>query len=170
MTLEELKDQNVSAVERAKAVVSALGLKGNERSVVVGLSKGDKFKLVAMNKVDLPTNANQPQSNFTPITFSTDTGATIGAKHFAGVEIDDDAPAIYYGLNALSNNMIMADRKRLRTPNGVILGTPGSGKSFSAKREILSCFLMTKDDIVVCDPEGEYFQNKHRKYDGYIRQ
>lgn len=95
MTLEELKDQNVSAVERAKAVVSALGLKGDERSVVVGLSKGDKFKLVAMNKVDLPANANQPnQSNFTPITFSTDTGAIIGAKHFAGVEIDDDAPAI----------------------------------------------------------------------------
>lgn len=95
MTLEELKDQNVSAVERAKAVVSALGLKGDERSVVVGLSKGDKFKLVAMNKVDLPANADQPnQSNFTPITFSTDTGATIGAKHFAGVEIGDDAPAI----------------------------------------------------------------------------
>jgi hypothetical protein len=95
MTLEELKDQNVSAVERAKAVVSALGLKGDERSVVVGLSKGDKFKLVAMNKVDLPVNADRPnQSNFTPITFSTDTGATIGAKHFAGVEIDDDAPAI----------------------------------------------------------------------------
>ena len=67
------------------------------------------------------------------------------------------APAIYYGLNALSNNMIMADRKRLRTPNGVILGTPGSGKSFSAKREILSCFLMTRDDIIICDPEGEYF-------------
>lgn len=95
MTLEELKDQNVSAVERAKAVVSALGLKGDELSVVVGLSKGDKFKLVAMNKVDLPANADRPnQSNFTPITFSTDTGATIGAKHFAGVEIDDDAPAI----------------------------------------------------------------------------
>ena len=67
------------------------------------------------------------------------------------------SPAIYYGLNALSNNMIMADRKKLRTPNGVILGTPGSGKSFSAKREILSCFLMTGDDVLVCDPEGEYF-------------
>lgn len=66
-------------------------------------------------------------------------------------------PAIYYGLNALSNNMIMADRKRLRTPNGLILGTPGSGKSFSAKREILSCFLQTKDEIVICDPEGEYY-------------
>ena len=51
----------------------------------------------------------------------------------------------------------MADLKRLRKPNGVILGTPGSGKSFSAKREIFSCFLMTRDDIIICDPEGEYF-------------
>ena len=76
---------------------------------------------------------------------------------FCTQELFMPAPAIYYGLNALSNNMIMADRKRLRTPNGVILGTPGSGKSFSAKREILSCFLITKDDIIICDPEGEYF-------------
>lgn len=76
---------------------------------------------------------------------------------FCTQELFMPPPAIYYGLNALSNNMIMADRKRLRTPNGVILGTPGSGKSFSAKREILSCFLMTRDDIIVCDPEGEYF-------------
>ena len=65
--------------------------------------------------------------------------------------------ALYYGLNALSNNMILADRKRLRTPNGVILGTPGSGKSFSAKREILCVFLITNDDILINDPEGEYF-------------
>ena len=72
-------------------------------------------------------------------------------------ELFMSAPALYYGLNALSNNMIMADRKRLRTPNGVILGTPGSGKSFSAKREILGCFLVTRDDIIICDPEGEYF-------------
>ncbi len=76
---------------------------------------------------------------------------------FCTQELFMPPPAVYYGLNALSNNMIMADRKRLRTPNGVILGTPGSGKSFSAKREILSCFLMTGDDIIVCDPEGEYF-------------
>ncbi|MCQ2088289.1 MAG: conjugal transfer protein TraE [Bacilli bacterium] len=76
---------------------------------------------------------------------------------FCTQELFMQAPAIYYGLNALSNNMIMADRKKLRTPNGVILGTPGSGKSFSAKREILSCFLMTRDDVVICDPEGEYF-------------
>jgi len=65
--------------------------------------------------------------------------------------------SLYYGTNTLSNNMIMADRKKLRTPNGIILGTPGSGKSFSAKREILMCFLITHDDILICDPEGEYF-------------
>ena len=63
---------------------------------------------------------------------------------------------IYYGLNALSNNLIMVDRKRLKNPNGLILGTPGSGKSFSAKREITNAFLVSDDDIIVCDPEAEY--------------
>ena len=65
--------------------------------------------------------------------------------------------ALYYGLNALSNNLIMVDRKALKNPNGLILGTPGSGKSFSAKREILNVFLVTEDDIIICDPEAEYY-------------
>src|SRR5699024_2146257 len=64
--------------------------------------------------------------------------------------------ALYYGLNALSNNLIMVDRKKLKNPNGLILGTPGSGKSFSAKREITNAFLVTEDDIIICDPEAEY--------------
>ena len=64
--------------------------------------------------------------------------------------------ALYYGLNALSNNLIMVDRKKLKNPNGLILGTPGSGKSFSAKREITNAFLVTDDDIIICDPESEY--------------
>ena len=64
---------------------------------------------------------------------------------------------LYYGLNALSNNLIMVDRKRLKNPNGLILGTPGSGKSFSAKREITNIFLITSDDIIICDPEAEYY-------------
>ncbi|MDY4054006.1 MAG: ATP-binding protein [Blautia sp.] len=64
--------------------------------------------------------------------------------------------AIYYGLNALSNNLIMVDRKKLKNPNGLILGTPGSGKSFSAKREITNALLVSDDDIIVCDPEAEY--------------
>ena len=65
--------------------------------------------------------------------------------------------ALYYGINALSNNLIMVDRKLLKNPNGLILGTPGSGKSFATKREILNVFLITDDDIIICDPEGEYF-------------
>ena len=59
-------------------------------------------------------------------------------------------------MNALSNNLIMVDRKKLKNPNGLILGTPGSGKSFSAKREIANAFLVTDDDIIINDPEGEY--------------
>ena len=76
---------------------------------------------------------------------------------FTTQEIFQGGEALYYGLNATSGNMILADRKPLKTPNGLILGTPGSGKSFSAKREILNVFLVTKDDIIICDPEAEYF-------------
>ena len=64
--------------------------------------------------------------------------------------------ALYCGLNALSNNLIMVDRKFLKNPNGIIVGTPGSGKSFTAKREISNVFLVTDDDIIICDPESEY--------------
>ena len=76
---------------------------------------------------------------------------------FTTQEIFQGDEALYYGLNATSGNMILADRKKLKTPNGIILGTPGSGKSFSAKRSILNVFLVTKDDIIICDPEAEYF-------------
>ena len=68
---------------------------------------------------------------------------------FTTQELFQSGEALYYGLNALSNNMILADRKQLKNPNGLILGTPGSGKSFSAKREIANAFLMTKDDIII---------------------
>ena len=77
---------------------------------------------------------------------------------FTTQELFQNSPeALYYGINALSNNIIMVDRKLLKNPNGLILGTPGSGKSFSAKREISNVFLATSDDIMICDPEGEYF-------------
>ena len=74
---------------------------------------------------------------------------------------------LYYGLNALSNNLIMVDRKKLKNPNGLILGTPGSGKSFSAKREITNAFLVTDDDIIICDPEAEYAALVH-KFNGQV--
>lgn len=76
---------------------------------------------------------------------------------FTTCELFQTGESLYYGLNALSNNLIMANRKLLRNPNGLFLGTPGSGKSFSAKREIINVFLLTKDDILISDPEAEYF-------------
>ena len=76
---------------------------------------------------------------------------------FTTQELFQGGEALYYGLNALSNNMILCDRKQLKNPNGLILGTPGSGKSFSAKREITNAFLTTTDDIIICDPEAEYY-------------
>jgi hypothetical protein len=76
---------------------------------------------------------------------------------FTTCELFQRGEAMYYGLNALSNNLIMASRKELKNPNGLYLGTPGSGKSFSAKREIVNVFLLTNDDIIISDPEAEYF-------------
>jgi len=76
---------------------------------------------------------------------------------FTTCELFQRDEALYYGLNALSNNLIMASRKALKNPNGLFLGTPGSGKSFSAKREIINVFLLTGDDIIISDPEAEYF-------------
>ncbi len=64
--------------------------------------------------------------------------------------------ALYYGMNALSNNVIMADRKKLKSANGLYLGSTGSGKSFGAKRELINVFLATDDRIIVVDPMGEY--------------
>ena len=77
--------------------------------------------------------------------------------------------ALYCGINALSNNLIMVDRKKLKNPNGLILGTPGSGKSFSAKREIANVFMVTPDDIIICDPEAEYGPLVERLHGQVIR-
>ena len=96
--------------------------------------------------------------NLIPIQRSLTTSSTAIFVPFTTQELfQSGGEALYYGLNALSSNLIMVDRKQLKNPNGLILGTPGSGKSFSAKREITNVFLITTDDIIVCDPEGEYF-------------
>ena len=94
--------------------------------------------------------------NYVPIERGLTTSSTAIFVPFTTGELFQTDEALYYGRNALSGNMIMADRKRLKNPNGLILGTPGSGKSFSAKREITNAFLITTDDILICDPEAEY--------------
>ena len=101
----------------------------------------------------LPLGLNQVN-----IKRSLTTSSTAIFVPFTTQELFQGGEALYYGLNALSGNMIMADRKQLKNPNGLILGTPGSGKSFSAKREITNVFLVAskKDTIIVCDPEAEY--------------
>ena len=75
---------------------------------------------------------------------------------FMTQELRMDGEAIYYGLNALSHNVIMANRKKLKNPNGLYLGVPGSGKSFAGKRELVNVFLATSDRIIILDPMGEY--------------
>ena len=63
---------------------------------------------------------------------------------------------VYYGQNAISKNLILANRWELLNANGFVLGVSGSGKSFTAKREIVNLALSTDDDIIVIDPESEY--------------
>ena len=95
--------------------------------------------------------------NLIPIQRGLTTSSTAIFIPFITQELFQRGAALYYGLNALSNNMILCDRKQLKNPNGLILGTPGSGKSFAAKREMTNAFLITDDDIIICDPEAEYF-------------
>ena len=86
------------------------------------------------------------------------TSSTAVFVPFTTQELFQTSPeALYCGLNAMSNNLIMVDRKWLKNSNGMILGTPGSGKSFAAKREIANVILVTDDDVIICDPEGEYY-------------
>lgn len=63
---------------------------------------------------------------------------------------------LYYGVNTQTKHIILADRKTLKCPNGIVLGTPGSGKSFFAKREMANAFFATNDHILILDPENEY--------------
>ena len=99
--------------------------------------------------------------NHIPIKRALTTTSTAIFVPFTTQELFMAGESLYYGLNALSNNMIMVDRKKLKNPNGLILGTPGSGKSFAAKREITNAFFVTKDDIIIGDPEGEYYPLVH---------
>lgn len=63
---------------------------------------------------------------------------------------------IYYGQNVISKNMIIADRKQLLNGNSFILGVSGSGKSFTAKNEIVSVILRNPNaDVILIDPERE---------------
>ncbi len=85
------------------------------------------------------------------------TSATAIFVPFITRELRMGGQALYYGSNALSHNIIMANRKKLKSANGMYLGSTGSGKSFAAKREIVHLFLaIPQDRIIIVDPMGEY--------------
>ena len=67
-----------------------------------------------------------------------------------------DSGGIYYGENAISHNLIMCNKANLLNQSAFLLGVPGSGKSFCAKELITFLILNTDDDILICDPEGEF--------------
>lgn len=75
---------------------------------------------------------------------------------FVNQELNDRDGGMYYGLNAVSHNLIMLNRRNSKNGNGMIFGSPGSGKSMAAKQEMLAVLLGSNDDVVVIDPEGEY--------------
>lgn len=86
-------------------------------------------------------------------TLTTESLAVLNPFHVQEIQ---DKGGIYYGENAISHNLIMVNKENLLNQSSFLLGVPGSGKSFSAKELITFLALSTEDDILICDPEGEY--------------
>ncbi len=80
-----------------------------------------------------------------------------------------DQGGIWFGQNAITNNLIMCNKELLLNPNSFILGVPGAGKSFLTKEIIIFLALATNDDIIICDPEGEY-STLIRKLNGQVHE
>ena len=159
--LSELMDKNEKMFLLTFLIMSL----GNDEKTLkdavaraVGIAEQYNCKLMSLDFMQEPglISSLPLGMNRIPIERTLTTSSTAIFVPFTSQEIFQGGEALYYGLNAISGNMILADRKKLKTPNGLIIGTPGSGKSFAAKREIANAFLITKDDIVICDPEGEY--------------
>ena len=94
--------------------------------------------------------------NTVPVVRTLQTSATAVFIPFATQELFH-LGGQYYGINPISENMILGNRKKLSNPNGLFLGPPGTGKSFMVKFEMTGVFLTTDDDIIIIDPEGEYY-------------
>lgn len=160
--LQDLQSRNERMFLLTFLVVNMADTKRKlENDVFAAAGIAQKYNC-ALTRLDYQQEAGLTSSiplgnNLIPINRGLTTSSTAIFIPFITQELFQTGEALYYGLNALSNNMILCDRKRLKNPNGLILGTPGSGKSFAAKREITNAFLITNDDIIICDPEAEYY-------------
>ncbi|HGM1346894.1 TPA: VirB4-like conjugal transfer ATPase, CD1110 family [Clostridioides difficile] len=160
--LQDLQSRNERMFLLTFLVVNLADTKRKlENDVFAAAGIAQKYNC-ALTRLDYQQEAGLTSSiplgnNLIPINRGLTTSSTAIFIPFITQELFQIGEALYYGLNALSNNMILCDRKKLKNPNGLILGTPGSGKSFAAKREITNAFLITNDDIIICDPEAEYY-------------
>lgn len=160
--LQDLQSRNERMFLLTFLVVNLADTKRKlENDVFAAAGIAQKYNC-ALTRLDYQQEAGLTSSiplgnNLIPINRGLTTSSTAIFIPFITQELFQQGEALYYGLNALSNNMILCDRKKLKNPNGLILGTPGSGKSFAAKREITNAFLITNDDIIICDPEAEYY-------------
>ena len=160
--LQDLQSRNERMFLLTFLVVNMADTKRKlENDVFAAAGIAQKYNC-ALTRLDYQQEAGLMSSvplgeNLIPIQRGLTTSSTAIFIPFITQELFQTGEVLYYGLNALSNNMILCDRKQLKNPNGLILGTPGSGKSFAAKREMTNAFLITDDDIIICDPEAEYF-------------
>ena len=172
--LEDLQSRNERMFLLTFLVVNMADTKRKlENDIFAAAGIAQKYNC-ALTRLDYQQEAGLMSSiplgeNLIPIQRGLTTSSTAIFIPFITQELFQTGAALYYGLNALSNNMILCDRKQLKNPNGLILGTPGSGKSFAAKREMTNAFLITDDDIIICDPEAEYFSLVQRLNGQVIR-
>lgn len=121
------------------------------RAMVVSISKLQGQQELGLNSA-LPLAYNQLEIRRT---LTTESAAVF--MPFTNQELNDRKGGMYYGTNSISHNLIMFNRRNLKNGNGFIFGTPGSGKSMSAKQEMMTVLLSSDDDVIVVDPEGEYY-------------
>lgn len=138
--------------------------------------KKERENIILTNKVRLGLDGYKHMCTFAPLTYQQEDGLNTALPYglrkiqalrtmttestavlmpFKTQEIQDSG-GIYYGVNAISHNLIICNRKYLLNGNGFILGVSGSGKSMAAKQEFAYLALGTNDDIIVIDPEREY--------------
>ena len=137
--------ESIEQLERQVAQIISIG-QGNS----LGIEPLYYRQRQALNSV-LPLGANHID-----VTRYLTTGQIAMQMPFASLELNQEGGG-YYGQSKQSGNLVICNRKKLASPMGFVCGKPGSGKSFSVKREITNTVLAyPTDEIIIFDPAGEY--------------